>query len=308
MARYHDTGTVCEATKRACPLGLSDSDHIEANSPQEFEAKLAERVAAAGDSFGTVSKDSQVKVEAHPWAGERLAAANSVNRDPKKGDWVAYEYPAEGGQILSGKVLKIGKRGGLPYLEIDAGEDEAANVVWPEGRPSDPKKTGAVTVRSSAALTGDENNWYPRIGGKDSDFPKDLETWDQVDFVVFEARRKALTGDRRLYWDNPADEEAYKERWRERYAQADAEMAARKESGDLGPRRVVGDAPKPKPKVNARGSIASYREMDDAKIESAYISQTYDSWGGKGRGDLTKIEKVMEERGLKVVVPLRAWD
>lgn len=31
MVRYHDSGTICEATQRACPLGLSDSDHIEAN-------------------------------------------------------------------------------------------------------------------------------------------------------------------------------------------------------------------------------------------------------------------------------------
>lgn len=308
MARYHDTGTICEATKRACPLGLSDGEHIEADSPREFEAKLAERFTAAGDAFGTVSKDTQSQVEAHPWAGKYLAAANSVNRDPKKGDWVAYEDSYNGGRILSGKVTRIGKKGGFPYIAVSAGEFEADNLVWPEGRPGDPKKKSALAVRSSAALNGDEDNWYPRIGGKDSDFSKELETWDEVDFVVFEARRNALTGDHRLHWDNPEDEEAYKERWRERYAQADAEMAARRESGDLGPRRIVADTPKPKTQGNARGSIASYREMDDAKIESAYINQSYGSWDGKGRGDLAKIERVMQERGLKVVVPLRPWD
>lgn len=305
MAKYHDTGTICEATKRACPLGLSDSDHIEADSIQEFEAKLAERAAAEGNSFGT---STRAQIEAHPWAGERLGTANSINRDPKKGDWVAYEDSYNGGKIRSGKILRGGKRGGKPYLLVQSGEYDPTTTVWPEGEPNYPKRSSAVAVRSSAALNGDEENWYPRIGGKDSDFSKELETWDQVDFAVFENRREALTGDHRLHWDNPADEEAYKESWRERYAQADAEMAARKESGDLGPRRVVADTPKPKPKGNARGSIASYREMDDAKIESAYINQTYDSWGGKGRGDLAKIERVMQERGLKVVVPLRPWD
>lgn len=307
MARYHDTGTVCRAEKRACPLGLSDSDHIEADSVQEFEAKLAERAEAGGNSFGTSSKGDQPKIDAHPWAGEALAAANSLNRDPKKGDWVAYE-DSYNKRIRSGKVIRTGKRGGKPYVVIEAGEYEPTATVWPEGEPNYPKRKEAVAVRSSAALNGDEDSWYPRIGGKDSDFSQEIQTWDQVDFALFENRREALTGDHRLHWDNPADEEAYKEKWRERYAQADAEMAARRESGNLGPRRVVADTPAPKPRGNAKGSIASYREMKDSEIESAYISQTYDSWGGKGRGDLSKIEKVMQERGLKVVVPLRPWD
>lgn len=308
MARYHDTGTICEATKRACPLGLSDGDHIEADSVQEFEAKLAERADTEGNSFGTSTKAAEAKVEAHPWAGKYLAAANSVNRDPKKGDWVAYEDSYSGGKIRSGKVTRIGKRGGFPYIAVSSGEDGADNLVWPEGRPGDPKKKSALAVRSSAALNGDEDNWYPRIGGKDSDFSKELETWDEVDFVVFEARREALTGDQRLYWDNPADEEAHKERWRERYAQADAEMAARRESGNLGPRRAVADAPAPKPRGNAKGSIASYREMDDQEVVSSYRAQSQRWFDGYGRGDLAKIERVMEERGLKAEVPLRPWD
>lgn len=308
MARYHDTGTICEATKRACPLGLSDGDHIEADSVQEFEAKLAERADAEGNSFGTSTKAAEAKVEAHPWAGKYLAAANSVNRDPKKGDWVAYEDSYSGGKIRSGKVTRIGKRGGFPYIAVSSGEDGADNLVWPEGRPGDPKKKSALAVRSSAALNGDEDNWYPRIGGKDSDFSKELETWDEVDFVVFEARREALTGDQRLHWDNPEDEEAYKERWRERYAQADAEMAARRESGNLGPRRPVADAPAPKPRGNAKGSIASYRELDDQEVVSSYRAQSQRWFDGYGRGDLAKIERVMEERGLRVVVPLRPWD
>lgn len=43
MARYHDTGTVCKAEKRACPLGLSEGDHIEAADEKEFEQKLEKR-------------------------------------------------------------------------------------------------------------------------------------------------------------------------------------------------------------------------------------------------------------------------
>lgn len=42
MASYHESGTICEATKRACPLRAGEQ-HIEANSQEEFEAKLAER-------------------------------------------------------------------------------------------------------------------------------------------------------------------------------------------------------------------------------------------------------------------------
>lgn len=44
MPKYHDTGTICVATKRPCPLGLSDGDHIEAANIKEFEKKLAEKV------------------------------------------------------------------------------------------------------------------------------------------------------------------------------------------------------------------------------------------------------------------------
>lgn len=40
MARYHDTGTECKAELRACPLGLSESDHIEAANSKEFQEKL----------------------------------------------------------------------------------------------------------------------------------------------------------------------------------------------------------------------------------------------------------------------------
>lgn len=43
MAKYHESGTICEATVRECPLGVAQSDHIEASSKTEFEAKLAER-------------------------------------------------------------------------------------------------------------------------------------------------------------------------------------------------------------------------------------------------------------------------
>lgn len=63
MARYHDTGTICTANKRACPLGLGDGDHIEADSRQEFEQKLAEKMSGttatvtASKSFPAPTKE-----------------------------------------------------------------------------------------------------------------------------------------------------------------------------------------------------------------------------------------------------------
>lgn len=63
MAKFHDTGTVCEATKRDCPLGLSDNDHIEADSVQEFEKKLEEKMAASAGSTlraGAVVDDKNI--------------------------------------------------------------------------------------------------------------------------------------------------------------------------------------------------------------------------------------------------------
>lgn len=42
MPRLLDTGTICRAEKRACPLGLADSEHIEADTPEYLEKKLEE--------------------------------------------------------------------------------------------------------------------------------------------------------------------------------------------------------------------------------------------------------------------------
>jgi len=309
MARYHDTGTICEATKRSCPLGLSEGDHIEAASPAEFEAKLAEKMTATAGAFGTSTRAAEARVEAHPWAGEVLGYANSVNRDPKKGDWVAYEEPYSGGRIRSGKVIRMGRRGGLPYVMVESDPYEPTETLWPEGRAGNPKGRNAVAVRSDGALRGeDDQSWQFQLPRES--FEETVKSWDQVDFALFESHRNALTGDQRLYWDNPADEEAYKESWRERYAQADAEMAARRESGDLGPRRIVADEAKPKPRSQgpAKGSISSYRAMSDDQLRAEYQSQSRDWFDGKGRRNLSKVEKAMEERGLKAEVQLRPWD
>ena len=43
MPKYHDSGTECRATVRACPLGISEEDHIEAVDKRDFENKLQEK-------------------------------------------------------------------------------------------------------------------------------------------------------------------------------------------------------------------------------------------------------------------------
>lgn len=72
MAKFHDTGTICNAHKRACPLGLSDSDHIEASSVQEFEKKLGEKMAAkTTGTLNVAPPEEQVELYVHPQQGKR---------------------------------------------------------------------------------------------------------------------------------------------------------------------------------------------------------------------------------------------
>lgn len=307
MARYHDSGTICEARLRACPLGLSESDHIEADSKQEFEAKLAEKVASEGDSFGTSSKSAEAPQEHHPWAGTVLAYANSLPKDPAKGDWVAYEDSYSGGKLRSGKVVKIGRKGGMPYVQVAPNSYDAPAMVWPEGAPGNAKRKSSIAVRARGVLGGEES-WYPRIGAPIEEFEEEIKSWDEVDFVLYNGERERLTSES-YGWDNPDQQMRYRESWKKRYALVDQEMELRRESGDLGPRkRPQVQLQEPGKAGPAKGSIASYRAMDEKKIQSEYSSQSQRWFDGGGRGDLAKIEKVMAERGISGTVPLRTWD
>lgn len=58
MAKYHDSGTICKASKRPCPLG-GDDEHIDAENTQDFEKKLAEKIQAED----VVEKSSDFKLE-----------------------------------------------------------------------------------------------------------------------------------------------------------------------------------------------------------------------------------------------------
>lgn len=49
MAKFHDSGTICKATKRPCPLGGDDA-HIEADNMQDFENKLAEKMKVESET------------------------------------------------------------------------------------------------------------------------------------------------------------------------------------------------------------------------------------------------------------------
>lgn len=54
MSKYHDSGTICKATERACPLGLSDGEHIEATDEQDFQEKLSQKM---GSNVTTISSN-----------------------------------------------------------------------------------------------------------------------------------------------------------------------------------------------------------------------------------------------------------
>lgn len=89
MFRYHESGTICQATQRACPLGLSDSDHIEAYDREGFESELAKRfesvpsVESRRDAFD--SKEIIANYESYTQGG--MAYGRTV-------DWVAIPVSA----------------------------------------------------------------------------------------------------------------------------------------------------------------------------------------------------------------------
>jgi len=57
MPKYHDSGTVCNAKVRSCPLGLKDEDHIVAPNRKAFEKLLAEKM---GDAAVTVTVEKTI--------------------------------------------------------------------------------------------------------------------------------------------------------------------------------------------------------------------------------------------------------
>lgn len=56
MAKFHDSGTICKARLRSCPLGLSSDEHIIADSVSEFEEKLATKMEQQMDALSSVSR------------------------------------------------------------------------------------------------------------------------------------------------------------------------------------------------------------------------------------------------------------
>lgn len=94
MARFHDSGTICSANKRACPLGLSDGDHIDADSVQDFQAKLAAKMENQGENFGTTSKASATEPKA-PGADNP-----AVDKSKEKAEGTFYVHP-------QGKVIQV---------------------------------------------------------------------------------------------------------------------------------------------------------------------------------------------------------
>jgi hypothetical protein len=57
MAKYHETGTICKATVKACPLGIEA--HIEAASDAEFESALKDKLTEEGRFLPQLKKTSK---------------------------------------------------------------------------------------------------------------------------------------------------------------------------------------------------------------------------------------------------------
>lgn len=129
MARYHDTGTICEATQRACPLGLSDSDHIEAGSPEEFQEKLSERLGGLA---------STLKPEPLREAGEVLS---SLEEGPVRVE-------------LAGELASVrlnGEEIALLYVGKVRSKEEAIQLLGAAGAEYNPSEAFAST---SAGIQG----------------------------------------------------------------------------------------------------------------------------------------------------------
>lgn len=156
MAKFHDTGTICEATKRACPLGLSDSDHIEAGSIQEFEKKLGEKMAA--ETYGTVkplsSDTASQPLEENSFElthTEKLQGitVEDVERESARG--IMESYGDNKGVIMDGSIssslAKAAARHRLGGPVEYAGLLRRQPVYRLRNEPSDPIKRDEMAVR-----------------------------------------------------------------------------------------------------------------------------------------------------------------
>lgn len=121
MARYHDTGTKCNAEKRSCPLGLSAGEHIEAESQEEFERKLEAKLKDEYGSSATMGSVSRLPLDLKNsgWTPETL----EYSRDEfSKGRGEFLLVNEEDGYVLSDNCVVIEAEGIDPesYDDMDA--------------------------------------------------------------------------------------------------------------------------------------------------------------------------------------------
>lgn len=147
MAKFHDSGTICKAHVKACPLGLSDGEHIDANSVQEFEVKLYEKMSADGDVFSTTDKNTD-SVET------RSNQVAPVKREPTV---ERYIHP-------QGKVVEVDSQGNVTTYKDGKITTTSATVdklragygSWkrddaPSGAPLDKNRAVRPTAKSSTS-------------------------------------------------------------------------------------------------------------------------------------------------------------
>ena len=97
MPKYHDSGTVCKAGIRACPLGVSDDDYIKASSPADFEEKLDAKMSAV-TAHSNPRADLRKKIE----ESKNLSSITTAEWDS-----VLPEYHKGSMRLISMNELKV---------------------------------------------------------------------------------------------------------------------------------------------------------------------------------------------------------
>lgn len=141
MPKYHDTGTICKAVKRACPLGLSDGDHIEAANEKEFQAKLEERMKSSVRR-GNISRATDLCEEAMESSSniEEISRRLEATPDRERPVVLRKKTASQIGVILQDWQLGVAKlyQGAEIVSNNDAGNGAASDLIakYPDGRQS----------------------------------------------------------------------------------------------------------------------------------------------------------------------------
>lgn len=118
MPRYHDSGTICNAHKRACPLGISEDDHIEASSLEDFQGQLALKYSSSFDTEPfSGDGDSAMAARTAPVLGKYI---EDLNND----DYVVVDL--DSGTVIGTNIVYVPVPSDPDLIEEIYSSDDAA--------------------------------------------------------------------------------------------------------------------------------------------------------------------------------------